>query len=127
MNTMNLPLKVECDGVSVRVSDIDGIVILELAESLDKNEYHLSSDNARRIVACVNACAGYETNALECIVFGGSTLQQRFVDLGENLLRAEKQRDALIKTMKEISVVGIGEPYSAILASNCLANIRKQR
>lgn len=34
--------------------------------------------NARRIVACVNACAGLDTELLEQIVILGETLKSRF-------------------------------------------------
>lgn len=38
-------------------------------------------ENARRIVACVNACAGLDTELLENIVLLGDTLKSRFETL----------------------------------------------
>src|SRR3989304_5349122 len=39
--------------------------------------------NARRVVACVNACAGFETELLEKVVALGTTLGQRLAVMGE--------------------------------------------
>lgn len=37
-----------------------------------------TNENARRIAACVNACAGLDTELLENIVLTGETLKDRF-------------------------------------------------
>lgn len=53
-----------------------------------------SCANARRIVACVNACARISTRMLEEIGTGG-------VDKGEMWKRAEKQRDELAEALRK--------------------------
>ncbi len=45
--------------------------------------------NARRIVACVNACAGIETGTLEKLGFGGAR------KVPPNIRKIEQQRDQL--------------------------------
>lgn len=44
---------------------------------------HLSDDDARRIVACVNACSGIGTEDLENILMLGDTLLSRINALKE--------------------------------------------
>ena len=39
--------------------------------------------NARRIVACVNACRGFSTQYLESVVAEGESLQRRKIDAGK--------------------------------------------
>lgn len=46
--------------------------------------------NARRIVACVNACKGWETSQLEAMEMGG---------LKESLMRVMEQRDELLAAL----------------------------
>ena len=62
-----------------------------------------SADDARRIVACVNACEGMETEHLENQSMLGETLLDRF-----NLLKIEagkltKQRDELLEALEAFS------------------------
>jgi hypothetical protein len=39
--------------------------------SCDKTTVRLDTDNTKRIVACVNACEGIKTEALECVISAG--------------------------------------------------------
>ena len=54
----------------------------------------ICKQNARRIVACVNACAGLETEELE--QFSASSLRD-----GIALIQMRKQRDELLATMQQ--------------------------
>lgn len=60
----------------------------------------LGAQNARRIVACVNACAGIETAQLENIVLIGDTLKERFFALTVEQDELIAQRDELISAAK---------------------------
>ena len=51
-----------------------------------------SADDARRISACVNACAGLTTESLEC----GGSLGGQIVDALNRANQAEEQRDELL-------------------------------
>lgn len=53
-------------------------------------------ENARRIVACINACSGFSTEALEAQVLAGRGIIRAFQD----------QRDDLIAALKEIQAAG---------------------
>lgn len=54
----------------------DGWAVAECLQTKDKMFL-----NAKRIVACVNACAGLDTELLENIVLTGDTLKSRFETL----------------------------------------------
>ena len=57
--------------------------------------------NARRIVACVNACAGYATEELE-----QATLDKRHRhEIIADLVKSNKQRDELLAALEEITNV----------------------
>lgn len=53
------------------------------------------AENARRIVACVNACEGIETSELEEIAVSGGMLGPR-----EDVARIAKQRDELLMALQ---------------------------
>lgn len=55
----------------------------------------MSDANARRIVACVNACAGIPTDALD----GGS---DEYADLSLMIGTLSDQRDELLAALKEV-------------------------
>lgn len=57
--------------------------------------------NARRIVACVNACEGIDTLALEIITSTGNTLRKRF-ETGGGISLAQLQRDQLLAFARDI-------------------------
>jgi hypothetical protein len=56
----------------------------------------LSEANARRIVACVNACAGIPTEQLEIEPYIGSVSYKM-------RMQAEKQRDELLSALEELA------------------------
>lgn len=64
------------------------------AASKKRNEPYASmfEANARRIVACVNACAGWETIQLEAMELGS---------LKESLVRVMQQRDELLAAIED--------------------------
>ena len=51
-------------GVGIETEDDE--VVSVTCSSCQGDDERLSAANARRIVACVNACAGISTEALEC-------------------------------------------------------------
>ena len=62
----------------------------------DQNEGDETEANARRIVACVNACAGYSTDALESGISVVRTAQKNM----EARALAEAQRDELAAALR---------------------------
>ena len=56
--------------------------------------------NARRIVACVNACAGFNTGQLENVLLFGDTLEQRFMVLSNLETELRCQRDGLLLALE---------------------------
>jgi len=68
----------------------DGWAVAECVQSKDK-----MFANARRIVACVNACAGYETEYLENLVFLGDTILNRINENVKELNLADQQCEEL--------------------------------
>lgn len=76
----------------------DGAVVA-MCDSL----YEAASDsaNARRIVACVNACAGLDTALLENITMLGDTLKDR-IDVLRNEANQRDQLLAALESMLEI-------------------------
>jgi hypothetical protein len=56
--------------------------------------------NARRIVACVNACAGFNTGQLENVLLFGDTLKQRFMVLSNLETELRCQRDGLLLALE---------------------------
>ena len=92
----------------------------------DQFVYGLTEANARRIVACVNACAGISTESME--VGGvGSILslgleEQRRGDV------AEQQRDALLAALEDIAqwterYTQPGHPISTV-ARRAIASVK---
>lgn len=71
------------------------------------NENATGEANARRIVACVNACAGIETYALELMTGELLLLNQITHKTRERLTKKavqyRKQRDALLAALKELA------------------------
>jgi len=58
--------------------------------------------DARRIVACINACAGFDTELLENILMLGDTLKRRFKTLSDSESELQKQRDELLAALELI-------------------------
>ena len=56
--------------------------------------------NARRIVACVNACAGYWVNQLESTIMEQGGFAAIIRDLGNEKFQAKQQRDELLAAIK---------------------------
>ena len=69
----------------------------------------ISDANARRIVACVNACEGWSTMFLESVIISGRGPLQKLSD--ETVLalhKAEQQRDELLAICRNVVERGIG-------------------
>lgn len=84
--------------------------------------YNELQQNARRIVACVNACAGILNNELESISYAQLLESHNYIQL---------QRDELLAALKgaeeQLRYVGNGCPDEAVhaAAENCRAAIAK--
>jgi hypothetical protein len=75
-------------------------------EIADRNQnricFDVTEDDARRIVACVNACAGMETELLENVAMLGETLLARFELLKKQEAKLKSQRDELLAALEDL-------------------------
>lgn len=70
-------------------------------------------EDARRIVACVNACAGFKTEALERHGIDGVMFGTK-----EWLMRLEDQRDALLAALESLVLFTNPKPSNAVALNN---------
>lgn len=63
--------------------------------------------NARRIVACVNACAGISTEFLESVP---PRTVKKLIENSAELDRMERQRDLLLTAIERIATIDIDSP-----------------
>ena len=63
-----------------------------------------SKANARRIVACVNACAGMTNEQIDNVCMISGSLLNRFGEQMAYLGQVEKQRDDLLAALKRVSL-----------------------
>lgn len=80
------------------VYDADGWGVANATVFHGRRQPETSKENARRIVACVNACAGISTTILE-----GATFE-------EIIVAAIQQRDKLAAALPTIDLKGRVEP-----------------
>ena len=79
----------------------------------------ITEENARRIVACVNSCAGIPTEVLENIAGG----------MGPNWLEAKQQRDELLAALDMIATSCEIDTLTAAIdcAKNAIAKIEASK
>lgn len=66
------------DGIQESViRGLDGRAAIAVTLDFGENNPDAREENARRIVACVNACKGFSTEVLENILLMGDTLLSR--------------------------------------------------
>ena len=82
---------------------------------------NIKEANARRIVACVNACAGWSTLFLESVVTIGSTLQKKSDETVLALHKAEQQRDQL-QEWNERLLEALKKSYQHLKTADALAS-----
>lgn len=115
----------------IAVLDEDGVHVCDV-KGLSRSDVE-NEENARRIVACINACDGYTTAQLEGLT-GGNVKREvthfadKLCDAENRYLKAERLRDNLLAALKDLlehegTVVytGIGE-----LPSDELEEARKR-
>lgn len=92
----NTPEPWSIDGGIVYFSIIgaDGNLIADTGLSSCQGDMALGEINARRIVACVNACRGVDNNQLMVTSVSGAILMLR---------EAEQQRDELLEALNKIT------------------------
>lgn len=79
-----------------------------LEESLSDRGPNASEqiENARRIVACVNACAGIKTEKLEAVAFLSPHLPDGLKDKAIDYAELLQQRDKLLAALNDLLNVG---------------------
>lgn len=82
--------------------------------------------NAGRIVACVNACEGMNTETLEVAANGGPNVKEWFQAWGEEF-KIEKQRDELLAALEGLlNALPSATTHPAIMAAHtAIANAKK--
>lgn len=73
--------------------------------------------NARRIVACVNYCAGYDTEGMGRAVSIGRTAKVSLDELVEKALLIELQRDQLLAALEKAVAQLVDSPNGEIIGS----------
>ncbi len=86
--------------------------------------FGLTEGNARRIVACVNACGDIPTELLETEHQGGK-LYDALADFNQKVFELRNQRDELLRAaVAAMTIVNNAYPYGSI-ASDLRAAIAK--
>lgn len=78
--------------------------------------------NAKRIVACVNACEGLKQHYLETLVIDGSTINKEVVLILAKKEKAERERDSLLEALERISNLTLSQfavPHD--MAAECVS------
>lgn len=92
------------DGIHESViRGLDGRAAIAVTLEFGANNPGMREANARRIVACVNACATMPTDDLEEMVSVGGNIR----NLAEFADELRKQRDALLAALTEIAELDI--------------------
>lgn len=87
------------DGIHESViRGLDGRAAIAVTLEFGPNNPGMREANARRIVACVNACAGISTENLE----DNKPLAEGLRGLNERIRQAEQQRDTAWQELREI-------------------------
>lgn len=114
------PWSVESDGLSITMAG--QVVASSIGPDYAGNEEKKA--NARRIVACVNACEGISTEDLQIIDDAGETLKFCFG-------RLKEQRDELIAALERLALAAFrrdlstGDPFTMIEAKDELVAANK--
>ncbi len=83
-------------------------------------------EDARRIVACVNACEGMTTDELDTLPRGFKRLQAAYLDLyNERTTPAEKARDELLAALQAMVLFTAPKKNNAAALNNALQIIAK--
>lgn len=82
-------------------TDMDGRVNIFMNDGREVTlcHSHLRHEDARRIVACVNACAGISTEQLDSWASMGRPILQSLKELKDEADREAEQRDALLEAL----------------------------
>jgi len=84
---------------SIALLCTSGLAHFEIVSDSQLGDIHA---DARRIVACVNACAGMTTEQLDNICMISGSILGRFGELMYYLGQFEKQRDELLAVAEEV-------------------------
>ena len=93
---------------------------IAIANTLDhqvKGRHEEASANARRLAACWNACAGFETGALEQLP-EGETILTRLQEWQKDCIDAQVQRDDLLAACKAVM-----DEYKDGYGLNCVEQV----
>ena len=107
-----ITVETELDVIEITNADRNGLVvpIAKVSTGYVKQVGIEQEANARRIVACVNACAGLDTDLLENMLMLGDTLKQRFKVLTNSESELQQQRDKLLAAL-ESAVEAVGDHW----------------
>ena len=82
-------------------------------------------ENARRIVACVNACEGIGTDQLESWICMSRPILQSMKELKAEADREAKQRDCLLNALREMLVTAESVNWDETFLESARAAIAK--
>lgn len=96
------PWKVSSVGVGFEVEDKHENVIAQSQQIVCDRLHEERKANARRIVACVNACVGISTEQLETWSCMSRPILKSLMELKAEADREAKQRDALLWALQSL-------------------------
>lgn len=110
-----------CLGIGLNSApDWHVVAVVSPADSVN----HADEANARRIVACVNACAGVDTECLEVApigIFASKYGSPGYID------QLEKQRDELLAAMIHIQQVACSGSPELGIAIDAIASVKGEQ
>jgi hypothetical protein len=106
MNTTKQPLQI-VDSLVYRLRDGENVDEINVTMWEGRRLSINREEGARRVKACMNACAGFETDALEQLP-ANETILSRLQEWQLNCMNAERQRDELLAICKSVVENGIG-------------------
>ena len=110
-----------CLGIGLNSApDWHVVAVVSPADSVN----HADEANARRIVACVNACAGVDTECLEVApigIFASKYGSPGYID------QLEKQRDELLAAMIHIQQVACSGSPELGIATDAIASVKGEQ
>lgn len=78
-----------------------------IAEIWRRGNASLEMANARRIVACINACEGFSIEELD-----GADLFKDSIESDAEIIALKKQRDELLGILKRLAAVDFGQHWN---------------
>ena len=98
------PWRIDDVGVGFEIA-AGNEVVAQVQQVYGDHTHKIRRGNARRIVACVNACEGISTEQLDSWLCMSRPILQSIKELKAEADREAKQRDCLLNALREMLVI----------------------